>query len=157
VRRHRIAASACLSVACVFSTLAACTLDFDRYDPSDAAAPQEGGAEASADASMNPEAASPNPDAGPPDAIADAGTTDAGKDSGACTPPPGCIAQTTTCGASCGQDFDGCTQACDAQACITACRTPEQGCLGKCISTCLACTLEGGCMSSSACLNAAQP
>jgi hypothetical protein len=145
-----IVAAVVLSSA-VGSTVA-CTLDFDRYQPVDAAA-EVSTDDASADIRSTPEASS---DA----ARADAGSPDAAPvvDSGPCTPPAGCFQQATSCGAICGQDFQKCTRTCEAgQGCTQTCTSSEQSCLGKCAASCIACTQDAGCTSSSGCLNATHP
>ncbi len=148
-----------LAVAAVgVAPLGACTLDFDRYDPAagdGAASEPDAPVEPSMDAAALPPADATAEAAPALEASAESSAAD--HESGACSVPPACVQQATSCGAACGQGYQACVQDCDAQTCIDACRTPEQSCLGKCITVCLSCTADGGCSSSSACLNASQP
>ena len=153
---RRRALTAAVALAGALAGLGACSLDFDRFDPTDAASSPETSVDAPSDATVTPESAAPS-DGGPPEATADTSDASEAREGGACTPPPGCISEAMTCGSSCGQDFDACAQVCDAQTCVTSCRTPEQSCLGRCISACITCTTDGGCPASNACLAAAQP
>jgi hypothetical protein len=122
------------------AALAACGLDFDRYDPT------AGGADASSDARADVVDAPTGVDAG-----ADA------SDAHACTPSQACIAQAGTCGAACGQTYQQCVANCGGQGCKQGCLTQEQSCLGQCASTCIGCTQTAGCADSRDCLDASRP
>jgi hypothetical protein len=150
---------ACLAAA---MPAAGCALDFDRYDPTDASAAAVTGADgATTDAAMPPSG-----DAGAHDATIDDATADAAEaasadqGTGPCMASPDCLTQAGSCGVACGQVNSTCLQGCDAQTCSDGCRQGEQSCLGKCISSCLACQTDAGCTNSgtsAACLNDSHP
>jgi hypothetical protein len=134
--------------------LVACSLDFDRYDPAGAGSI----ADASVDASAGDSAPSSDasPDAAPGDGGADAeGDVDGG--GGPCEAVPGCLDQASTCGTACGVDHQACAQDCDAQLCTDMCMSAEQSCLGRCLSSCIACASDAGCPAETQCLDSAVP
>jgi hypothetical protein len=115
---------------------AACTLDFDRYDPTD------GGSDASSD------------------------TGYAGLDSGRidsammpCTPSARCLTGATSCAATCTQSYQRCVNQCRSgnMGCMQTCTSQRQSCGGQCAATCVSCTQSNGCPASSECLAAGTP
>jgi len=150
----------------VGALLAACSLDFDRFNPNDASVDEAG-----SDAAMAPEtvhesgpqpgdeAASPDAgggeaasDAAAPDDVRDA--ADATNEGGACTPSPSCLSRAQSCGATCARTLQQCLNGCFNNC--NRCNTQEQSCAGQCASTCFGCAQEAGCPANSDCLDAAR-
>jgi hypothetical protein len=163
VRAGRASAFAVLGWVALGLPCSGCTLDFDRYDPTDASSDVvTGGDGAALDSAASPPQDSSSHDA-TIDVIADApGAAEASADQGTgpCMASPDCLTQAGSCGVTCGQLYQSCLQDCDAQPCSDVCRSNEQSCLGKCVSSCIACATDAGCMNSgasTACLNDSHP
>jgi hypothetical protein len=153
--------------------VAACALDFDRFDPvvGDAAAPRAdvsptedavvGDATPSVDDDVVSEATAPaTADTGPDEAGAndasDAGAAVDGADAG-CAPSPSCVASAHGCGATCAQQEQQCASRCSSNNCRTNCTRTETSCVTQCSDTCSTCTQSAGCRSASSCSAAAKP
>lgn len=133
--------------------LAGCTLDFDRYNPTDLDAGV--GADDSSLVVMPDRTVVGLPPDANDGADADAAT---GMDvASPCAMPGDCFPQATSCGSMCGRTYMSCMNACMDQGCMQKCTNMEQSCLGSCASVCLACAKDAGCSMSMGCVAAAHP
>jgi len=157
--------------------LAACALDFDRFDPVSAdAAPRPDAGPADGAGLVGADDATPDadddvavleatiPDAGETGAgdngdarAGDAGPSADASDAGACTASPTCIASAHTCGTNCAQTEQQCASRCSTNNCRTNCTRTENSCVTQCSDTCATCTLSAGCSATAACATAAKP
>ena len=151
----------------VSGMLAACSMDFEQFNPVDASA-EVSAADATTDSQgahesgplPGNEAASADADGGEAasDALASAdsqGPADATSEDAACRAPPGCFAAAQTCGAACSRTLQQCMVNCIPTQC-SRCTSQQQTCIGQCATTCINCTQDGGCLSSNDCLDAAR-
>ena len=139
--------------------LAACALDFDRFDPvadASASSPRDALDEApEGDAAAD--AAAPG-DAGA-DALgrSDARFSDAAQDAAACVASPGCLTTATACAATCAQQQQTCSTRCMNSACRSGCTRTESTCTAACATSCTDCTQSAaGCRATAACADAAR-
>jgi hypothetical protein len=143
-----------MAFAALASELAACTLDFARFEPSDAnAAPSQ------PDASTGPmgenEAATPPSDGEPTDGAADTATApDATEQEASCAIPPSCLDTAQTCAAACAQQEKQCSARCFGGSCRSNCTRTESSCQAKCTTACTTCVQDSGCGATSACAGA---
>jgi hypothetical protein len=115
-----------LAIALLAATaLAACTLDFDHFNPP---VPSHGGTGSST--------GGPPPDAS-------SGGMDAG--SGCTIVPAMCINQEQSCAAQCVSDQMNCASNCGGGSCRQRCNMTEQTCLSQCQGTCTSCSMAAGC------------
>jgi len=132
--------------------LPGCTLDFDRYDPTNQDAEGALGDDSTGDASTDQTTQISAPDAG------DSPEIDASADSASsCAMPGNCLPQATSCGSTCGRSYQNCVNSCGDQGCMQKCTNTEQSCLGNCVSVCIACAKDAGCSMSNGCVAAAHP
>ena len=108
---------------------AACTLNFDQFEPG------KGDGAAQGD-SMG------GGDGGPTDSPFDNPQQEA------CAPSMSCLGTATTCGSACNTTYQQCVQGCGNNGCRMTCRSNEQSCFGTCVSNCSDCTNAAGCQAS---------
>ncbi len=143
-----------LAIVVLAWELAACTLDFERFEPTDASA-----GPSQPDVSTHPmdatEPATPASDAQPADDATDippgpdADTTEA-----SCPPPSSCLGTAQTCAAGCAQQEKQCSSRCFAGSCRSNCTRTESSCQAKCTTACTTCVADSGCGAMSDCLDA---
>jgi hypothetical protein len=141
-----------MTLALAAAPAIACALDFDRYAPLDSRSDSSTIDGPSSPVDVSSEAA-PRPDASSADAPVEAPPPG---DAGPCSAPPICFLEATSCGMACGQSYQRCLRPCgDADIfCSQPCTSMRQSCLGRCASSCLDCTKDAGCSSSTGCLDA---
>lgn len=116
---------------------AACSLDFDKYEPAE-----------STDASAAMDAIG---DGGPPGSDG-SGPVDSGA-AGACGQT--CLSQASQCGSGCESTLATCLTNCQGGFCTRMCQTTEQGCVQRCTRTCDTCMGSAGCSGTNDCAVAA--
>jgi hypothetical protein len=151
---------AALAAAALALEFAACTLDFDRFEPVDANAgpsPPDASVDAdgeSAEASPN-EATAPSSNAEEAEGATDAmPAPDAPAQETSCASPPSCLDTVQTCGAVCVQQEKQCSSRCQNGICRSNCMRTESSCLATCTSTCMTCVRDSGCGAMSDCADA---
>jgi hypothetical protein len=163
--RSGLAAAAVLAQ----TTLIACGLDFDRFDPTDASSETStsqmprpgagpdvtqmpgddaGATSPSVDVAMAMDVAQP-----PMDVVPDWGMP-VPRDA-SCTPPANCFTQAQSCGTQCSDQHKQCLSNCGGGNCMRRCDTSEQSCRSQCATQCLVCTSTNGCSDRNDCLGAA--
>jgi hypothetical protein len=115
----------------IFALLAACTHDFDVFEPGG------DGGQAPADSSTP----------------ADAGTRDAAN-SGPCTPSASCLDTAKSCSKDCDTAQGECLSRCKNVGCSSECWTARDTCKKKCTTDCTACTTAAVCAAQNACESA---
>lgn len=115
--------------------LAACGLDFDRYDPKDA----------SADVAAEVQGIDSNASDG-------GGSADVTP----CMAPPDCFEEAGACALDCDQQYQKCVSNCTFPGCRQGCAAGGQTCAGKCATACISCAQNAGCPASADCLDASQ-
>jgi hypothetical protein len=157
-----------VAAATLVAGAAACALDFDRFDPGDAAAnPSVDGSNESnpgdtpADATTPADAFTADDAAAPEDVSTAEGGDDAsaildGPADGPCAPSSSCLASARTCSTACAQQEQQCRAMCSSGTCRSNCTRTETACLGQCETTCSSCTQSAGCSASAACADASR-
>ena len=124
---------------------AACSLGFDRFDPS------SGDAQASGDSPSSGDGGSSDASS-----VSDTSSGDAESSDGGCPGLQACTAPAATCGTQCTQTYQSCTAACSNSQCRQQCKQAETGCRTQCANTCTTCTAAAGCYNSTQCAAASQ-
>ena len=130
---------------------AACTLDFDKYDPaaisSDASSPEDAGTDATIDHAIGSDAS----DGGMAAREASGSNEETG---GGPACGASCLEQAGQCGAPCQTTLGTCTSACQSSRCRQQCQTTAQACVDRCTRTCDTCWSSAGCSGSNDCADA---
>ncbi len=134
-----------LSLVLASLVLSACTHDFGAFSVVDGAGTSADRSDAGVAVDAAPEEAgsdtAPAHDSAVPDAT--------------CTPSAACLATAKSCAQGCDGVEQSCLANCGNNGCRQNCKTALATCKAACNSTCLTCTTQAGCASSSACAAAA--
>jgi hypothetical protein len=156
--RVRVAVPFAVALACgaLPPGLAACALDFDRFDPAadaSGSSPRDAPSEAFADdAAVDDAPGNAGEDAPGP---TDARPSDANGDATACTASPACLTTAKMCAMTCAQQEQTCTMHCGGSSCRSTCTRTETTCTAGCATTCTSCTQSAvGCGATSDCADA---
>lgn len=159
-----------LATAGLVVGIAACALDFDRFESAaqtkdDAGVrPSTNGAEGgdnpppSDEASLDVATPPSEQDAAVTDARADAGrVADASPEASPCTPSSSCLNEAQNCGTGCASQEQQCASRCSGGSCRQSCMRTESMCISQCQSTCSNCVQSAGCSATTSCADAAGP
>jgi hypothetical protein len=130
------------------SGLAACTLGFNRFEPSVDASADGASGDARADGGAGVDARTDG-DAGVDDVDAGQPLADG------CTGAAQCVGEAGACGSGCGQVSQQCQMQCPNKPCRDGCISAEQTCRSGCAGACTTCALAEGCAAQTACQDAA--
>jgi hypothetical protein len=162
---------AALATAGLVVGIAACALDFNRFESAAQSKPDAGvrpstdgadggnNAPPSDDATVDVTTPFPEQDAEvAPDARADAGrVADASPELSPCTPSSSCLSEAQNCGMGCASQEQQCASRCSGGSCRQNCMRTETMCISQCESTCTNCVQSAGCNATSSCADAAGP
>lgn len=136
-------------MACLAAGAAACSLGFDRFDPASGA----GDARAGDSGSTESDASEGGGDSG---GVTPDGSPGGDGSAGGCGGLQACLAQATTCGMPCAQNYQQCTSMCGGNSCRQQCKQTETMCRTQCATACTSCTTTAGCPDAAQCTTASQ-